>query len=237
MRAKDSMRRRWRLSRRGQTLVEFALVLPMLIVLLLGIADFARVFTAGITLEAAARNGAEAAAIERLRDGMPVTPGDPTYYERLRMIAARAACAESRTLPNVDYVPDDPTTPLVNEESCPVNFADGSASNDGPVVAVCVRDDTTAAAGDEDPGCGAIIPWVTGSIPSACGELSDTWDATSGGLAASHSVEVRTCYHFTTLVSLNMTLPFGWGISLGDVWLQRNATFVVDCPPGDVGTC
>jgi hypothetical protein len=238
MRAKDSIRRRWRHSRRGQTLVEFALVLPMLIVLLLGIADFARVFTAGITLEAAARNGAEAAAIERLRDGMPVTPGDPNYYERLRMIAARAACAESRTLPNVAYVPDDPATPLVNEESCPVNFADGSAMNDGPVVAVCVRDDTTPpGTGDEDPHCGDVVPWVTGTVPAACGELSPPWDPSSGGLAASHSVEVRTCYHFTTLVSLNMNLPFGWGISLGDVWLQRNTTFVVDCPPGDVTTC
>ena len=38
---------------RGQSLVEFALVLPMLLVLLLGIADFGRVFQAGITTEAA----------------------------------------------------------------------------------------------------------------------------------------------------------------------------------------
>ena len=46
-------------SRRGQSLVEFALVLPMLLVLLLGVADFGRVFAAGITIEAAARNAAE----------------------------------------------------------------------------------------------------------------------------------------------------------------------------------
>ncbi len=36
----------------------------MLLVLLLGVADFGRVFQAGITIEAAARNGAEAAAQE-----------------------------------------------------------------------------------------------------------------------------------------------------------------------------
>jgi Flp pilus assembly protein TadG len=50
-------------SRRGQSLVEFALVLPMLLVLLLGIADFGRVFNAGITLEAATRDAAEAGAL------------------------------------------------------------------------------------------------------------------------------------------------------------------------------
>ena len=60
-------------SPRGQSLVEFALVLPMLLVLLLGIADFGRVFPAGITIEAAARNAAEAAAQEYLRIG----PGSP----------------------------------------------------------------------------------------------------------------------------------------------------------------
>ena len=37
MRAKDTILRRWRLSRRGQSLVEFALVLPLLMVLFLGL--------------------------------------------------------------------------------------------------------------------------------------------------------------------------------------------------------
>ncbi len=37
-------------SPRGQSLVEFALVLPMLIVLLVGIADFGACFRQGITL-------------------------------------------------------------------------------------------------------------------------------------------------------------------------------------------
>ena len=64
-------------SRRGQSMVEFALVLPMLLILLLGIVDFGRVFQAGIVTEAAARNGAEAGALERLRGEPPTTPGDP----------------------------------------------------------------------------------------------------------------------------------------------------------------
>ena len=82
---------RGRTARRGQSLVEFALVLPMLLVLLLGIADFARAFSAGVILEASARNGAEIGALERLRD-KPPAPGDSAYYANLHRIAADAAC-------------------------------------------------------------------------------------------------------------------------------------------------
>lgn len=203
-------------TRRGQTMVEFALLLPMLIVLLLGIADFGRVFQAGIITEAAARNGAEAAAIERLRSGKPVTPGDPIYYEMLHRIAAQAACAETRSLPNTTYLPDDPATTTVDEEACPGM----------PVIAVCVQD-------GEDPYCGDFADGYTGSPPPECSLFGEPWLDSSGGLVGSHSVEVRLCYHFTTLFNLDMSLPLGWGLSLGDVWLQRSRAFVVDCPPGD----
>lgn len=235
------LRRHWRLSRRGQSLVEFALILPMLIVLLLGIADFGRVFQAGITLEASARNGAEVVALRRLRDGPPTSPGDPAYYSELHFIAARAACAEARGLQNVNYVPDDPSTDGVNEESCPSNFTDATVTNDGPVIAVCVRDDVDPPGTDGDPDCtdsGAwIAPWITGPVPTECSRITDSWTPASGGTTASHAVEVRTCYHFTTLMHLDLQLPFDWAIQLGDVWLQRSRVFVVDCPPGDVATC
>jgi hypothetical protein len=39
-------------------------------------------------------------------------------------------------------------------------------------------------------------------------------------------VEVRACYQFTTLFNLNLRLPFGWNLSLGEVWLQRDRSFV-----------
>jgi hypothetical protein len=206
----------------------------MLIVLLLGVADFARVFSAGITLEAATRNGAEAAAIERLRGGLPTSPGDAAYYDRLHLLAARAACAESRNMPNATYVPDDPSTAMTNEESCPSNFSDATTSNDGPVIAVCVQDDVGSGG---DPACGNVVPWVTGGVPAGCSSLSGGWSAASGGTSSSHSVRVRTCYHFTTLFNLDLSLPFGWGLTLGDVWLHDDRVFVVDCPPGDVSTC
>ena len=127
-------------SRRGQTLVEFALVLPMLIVLLLGIADFARVFQAGIVLEAAARNGAEVAAIERLRNKPPADPSlVDAYYAHLHDMAAQAACAESRGLPNTTYVADDPMTSAPDDDACA----------EWPIIAVCVQD-------GQDPLCGDL---------------------------------------------------------------------------------
>lgn len=205
-------------ARRGQSLVEFALVLPMLLVLLLGVADFGRVFQAGIVAEAAARNGAEAAALERLRD-QPLTPGDPDYYDRLHQVAAQAACADARILPNTTYVADNPGTPGTDEEACPGM----------PVIAVCVQD-------GNDPNCGGLAPGFSGTPPAECTELAEPW-VDSGGEIGSHSVEVRLCYRFTTLFNLNVDLPLGWGISLGDIYLQRSRAFVVDCPPGEVTGC
>ena len=92
----------------------------MLLVLLLGIADFGRVFAAGIAIEAAARNAAEVAAQEYLRNPpggpdlsipAPSPPLDPNYYDKLHTLAARTACRESRDLANTTYTPDDPGTP------------------------------------------------------------------------------------------------------------------------------
>jgi Flp pilus assembly protein TadG len=53
---------RWIREQRGQSLVEFALALPVLLVLLLGLADFGRAFYYTSTIANAARAGAEYAA-------------------------------------------------------------------------------------------------------------------------------------------------------------------------------
>jgi hypothetical protein len=188
----------------------------MLLVLLLGIADFGRVFAAGITLEAAARNGAEAAALERLHNP-PTSPGDPVYYQNLHDLAARTVCHEARQLPNTTYDAGPP-------ESCP----------DMPVMAICIHD-------DHDPLCGAAnaLTGHTGVVPPECSAILDTTNRTnaSGGETSSSFVEVRVCYHFTTLFNLHVQFPLNAGLNLGDIWLQRTRTFVVDCPPLGVSTC
>jgi hypothetical protein len=207
-------------SRRGQTLVEFALLLPMLIVLLLGIADFARVFQAGIVTEAAARNGAEAAAIERLR-AKPPPSTDPTfmtYYQRLHDIAAQGACAEARGLPNTVYSADNPSTSVAGDDMC----------TGWPLIAVCVQD-------GQDPLCGDLAG--SGTSPTTCSELSQVGPLSTPDAVVSYSVEVGICYRFTTLMTLDLDLPFGWGLSLGDIYLQRVREFVVDCPPPDLSAC
>jgi hypothetical protein len=191
-------------------MVEFSLVLPLLLVLLLGIADFGRVFSAGITMEAAARNSAEAVALERLHKD-PATVADTAYYQSLHDLGARTACHEASTLPNTTYSVGPP-------ETCP----------DMPVVAVCVHD-------GQDPLCSAsdAVTGHAGAVPPQCSQILDTANRnnTSGGDQVSHFVEVRVCYHFTTLFNLHISLPWNAGMNVGDVWLERTRTFVIDCPP------
>jgi hypothetical protein len=213
---------------RGQSLVEFALVLPMLLVLLLGIADFGRVFSAGITVEAAARNGAEADAQEyvqmaRNRPGGMLTTDD---YDHLHDVAIEKVCQESALLPNAVSSGGTCTmpAPMANCSVGPCTM---------PAVAVCVHD------GSGDPGtCGE----ETAGVPAECTGLNG-WDplregATPLGSPALPYVEVRVCYRFTTLVNLtNLNLPFGWSLSLGEIYLQKDRNFTVACYTSDTSAC
>lgn len=226
-------------SARGQSLVEFALLLPLLMVLFLGIADFGRVFQSGISIEAAARNAAEAAAQEYLRNGpgnpsrslnqpTPV-PGEPdyngpTYYRALHDLAARTACREARTLPNTTYTPDDPATTGTNEETC--RSPDEAVRPSMPVIMTCVHDDV-------DPFCGDVA--YGAAVPPECLELQSTPSPTRAGTVVgedSRYVEVRVCHLFTTMVDLsNVQLPLGFGISVGDIYIERANIFTVGYYP------
>ena len=189
-------------SSRGQTLVEFALVLPMLLVLLLGIADFGRVFSAGITIEAAARNAAESAAQEYLqlrRDSSPIT-GD--QFDRVATVALERLCADADPLPNQAAV----------GLSCTM-----------PAAGVCIHDQAGELA-NYGSRCGA----GAAGAPAACTALYEPWVPTAPGTGQLPWVEVRACYRFTTLIDLsNLNLPFGWGLSLGEIWLERDRSFTV----------
>lgn len=55
---------RWRHTDAGQTLVEFALVLPLMLILMFGIVDFGRAFYTWLTITNAAREGARVGAVQ-----------------------------------------------------------------------------------------------------------------------------------------------------------------------------
>jgi hypothetical protein len=197
--------------------VEFALVLPMLLVLLLGIADFGRAFQAGIALEAAGRNAAEIGALERLRNPPPTdSTQHDAYYAELHRIVAQVACEEMTSLP----MPDDERA--------------GPSCQHLSAIRVCVMDGI-------DPRCGVPISGMENPIAARCHDMdalpSPPWPSSSGGSVSSHSVEVAVCYQFSTLFNLNLALPLNAGLSLGDVFMERTRSFVVDCPPGLVDAC
>jgi hypothetical protein len=255
-----SEKRRWRL--RGQSVVEFALVLPVLLVLAIGVADFGQVFAAGITVEAAARDGAEAAAQEYLHNGpgypaprqltspAPI-PGDPDYngdpctggnmppacgyYTALHDLAARTACRESRLLVNTTFSADTcPSTPASSQpKGCParLNQGDPPMTDCGfPVIEVCVHDGV-------DPLCGGTAWGVPLPPDHQCSALeapisnamADVDPQNPQPNEVSRYVEVRMCYRFTSMAHLS--LPWGWGLGLGDTYLQKTRVFTVGFYP------
>jgi hypothetical protein len=180
-----------------------------LLVILLGVVDFGRVFTAGITMEAAARNAAEAAAQEyqQIIRNTPVPSG--ADYQRLHDLALEELCAEAEVLPN--------------------QSVDGFDNCTMPVTAVCIHDQYGG-----DLACGQ----AGATVPSECADIND-WAAEppdptnlaapipDASLVRVPYVEVRTCYHFTTLFNLHLQLGMNASLNLGDIWIQRTRQFVV----------
>ena len=59
---------RFRKNQKGQTLVEFALILPIIIIILFGITEFGRAFYSYIVITNAAREGARAGVVGKSND-------------------------------------------------------------------------------------------------------------------------------------------------------------------------
>lgn len=180
-------------------MAEFALVVSMLLVLVVAVSDFGRIFATGLVLEAAARDAAEVAANEYLASppgpiNAPAPTADPSYYSNLRQKAARTVCAEVMELPNTRY---DPVT------------TDCAGM---PLMLVCVHD-------GQDPGCASEAYGAT--VPSTCSEFTTPpTNASASGNA--RYVEVRLCYRFDSIVDVPL-------VSFGTFWLQRSRSFVIPC--------
>lgn len=176
----------------------------MLLVLLLGVVDFGRVFHAGIVTEASARNAAEAAAQEYLqlkRGGGTLTNAD---YARIHGVALESVCGEADKLPNQ----------VGAGSSCTM-----------PAAAVCIHDDEAKLpAYAADGWCGKEAP----AAPIECSRVKSAWTAGKSSPTALPYVEVRICYQFTTLFNLqDLQLPLANGLNLGNVWLQKDRVFAV----------
>jgi TadE-like protein len=188
-------------------MVEFALVLPILLVMFIAIADFGRIFGAMITLESATRDAAETGANQYLANppgglgtlNVPAPSGSATYYDPLHAAVARVVCNDVRGQPNTNFDAGTGTCP------------------DMPLVMVCVHD-------SQDTSCSSLASPGSSTPPAECTSFSPTPDNSQGG--ATHPrprwVEVRTCYKFTAI--LNAPL-----FNLGDFWLQRTNSFTIPC--------
>ena len=90
---------RLRGSSRGQSVVEFSLVLPILVILMIGIIDLARIYTTMLSVESAAREAADFGTFGSQKwNSVPVDDTEAKMERR--------ACVAASDLP--DYVgPDD----------------------------------------------------------------------------------------------------------------------------------
>jgi len=115
-----------RATQRGQSIVEFTLVLPVMLILLLGIVDLARIYTTMLSVESAAREAADYGTTLGAGKWQSPTPADLTVAEM-----ERRACVASSNL--TDYVP----------------AAGGACSN--PSFSYCIRTSMGGPCGALDP--------------------------------------------------------------------------------------
>ncbi len=96
---------------RGQSLVEFALVLPLMVIMLFAILDFARVYTTLMSVESAAREAADfgtTLGAGKWQDGAPM---DATVAEMQRRACIAASDLTGYADPDADPATGNCTNP------------------------------------------------------------------------------------------------------------------------------
>ena len=186
-----------RASTAGQSLVEFGLILPLMLVFLLALADLGRLFASAIVVQAASRDGAEAAAQEYVQLARNATIDPTTFYGTIHAKAEAVACAEAQRLPGVTV--------------------DSNGDCTQPVIAICVHDSGYPIGGvtqPGDPGCGAYA----GTAAPSCSGVAAAWTTVPDPTGLPY-VEVRICDRFDMLTQVPT-------FHLGPLYLQQTSTFV-----------
>jgi Flp pilus assembly protein TadG len=121
---------------RGQSVVEFALVLPIMVLVLLATVDFARVYTTMMNVESAAREAADYGTTLGAGKWQAGAPMDDTVAEM-----QRRACVAASDLPDYADSDTDPANGCTN-----------------PAFAYCMTPTTGGTCGPVDPVDGCEIP-------------------------------------------------------------------------------
>lgn len=188
-----------RLRTRGQSVTEFALVIPILLLILLTVADFGRYFGTSIQIESIARTAAEVAAQEYVRELAAST--DPKRYDLIHAMAWGSACDEGRDLPNA--------TP-----------GSGGSECGGLPTQVCVHDAL-------DASCGTTYN-DAGGVPAECQALSGAPPAATLDSQGHAYVEVTVCYRFSSVLPMSIPfLGISLTPLSGNFFIERTRHFTV----------
>jgi TadE-like protein len=137
-----TLKRARRSGSRGQSVVEFALVLPIMVVLLFAIVDFARIFTTMVNVESAAREAADYGTTLGAGHWQIGAPMDDNVAEM-----RKRACVASSNLP--DYVGIDADSDGIDEDCSNPSFdycvTAPPSTTCGPVNAADACDDPLRA--------------------------------------------------------------------------------------------
>lgn len=196
-----SDRRPGRHTTSGQSLTELALIVPILLTLVVLVADFGRVFAASLSMEAATRNAAEAMTNAYLAGppgplDRPAPAGVESYYRPLHTLAVRTICNEMSDLANTAF---DAAT---------------STCAGMPLIRACIHDGQDTLCASEAEGA---------AIPAQCNDLNAPMTNANGAAGSPRWAEVRVCYRFSPILA---DMPF---LSFATIWLERERSFTIPC--------